>query len=126
MKEKVEKYLALKEAEEQARSARIIAEEAIIAEIGCPEEGSKTHDVDGYKVTVTQRISRKLDEKAYALISASIPEELRPVQYVEVAKVDDRGCRWLAENQPGYWNILADCITEKPGKPGVKVQKVKA
>jgi len=99
MKEKIEAYLAAKAAEQDANKLRLEAEKALIE----------------------QRISRKLDKKAYALIVDSIPKSVRPVEFVETLKVDDRGCRWLAQNEPGLWQLLSTAITEKPMKIGVKV-----
>lgn len=119
-------YIAAKQAENAAKKARIDAEESIINLIDdIPAEGSKTIELDGHKVTVTQRISRKLDYKAYAMIVDSIPESIRPVEFVETPKVDDKGCLWLAENEPGYWQILSKAIIEKPMKIAIKVQEVK-
>ncbi len=126
MKEKIKRYLAAKSAEDAAYKARVAAEEAIVALMpdAVPEEGSKTVDVDGYKVTLTQRISRKLDEKAYALIADAIPSAVNPVAEVKAYKVDDAGCRWLKANEPGLWTVLSGALTEKPQKLGLKVQKV--
>lgn len=126
MKEKIKKYLAAKAAEDAARDSRIAAEEAIVALMpdSVPDEGSKTVEADGYKVTLTQRISRKLDEKAYALIADAIPSAVNPVAEVKAYKVDDAGCRWLKANEPGLWTVLSGALTEKPQKLGVKVQEV--
>ncbi len=123
MKEQISRYLAAKEAEDLARDDRIEAEEAIIALLpdDVPEEGSKTVESDGYKITLTQRISRKLDEKAYALIADAIPAEINPVTKVETYKIDDAGCRWLKANEHGFWTVLSKAMSEKPQKLGVKV-----
>jgi len=128
MKELITAYLAAKKAECAANKERIKAEEAILAAVApedIPTEGSTTIGTEGYKLTITQRISRKLDEKAYAMIAESIPERLRPVNYVEVAKIDDAGCRWLRDNEPGLWQVLSAAITEKPARIGVKVTEEK-
>ena len=126
MKEEISRYLAAKQAEEQARDARIAAEEVLVALLpdAVPEEGSKTVDADGYKVTLTQRVTRKLDEKAYALIEDAIPAGVNPVSRVETFKVDDAGCRWLKANEPGLWTVLSKALSEKPQKIGVKVMEV--
>lgn len=128
MRELITAYLMAKAAEENANKLRIKAEEAILAALDpadIPTEGTHTIGADGYKLTITQRVSRKLDEKAYAMIADSIPERLRPVAYVETAKVDDAGCRWLRDNEPGLWKVLSAAITEKPAKIGVKVTEEK-
>jgi hypothetical protein len=126
MKNEIAAYIAAKAAEDAATEARIKAEEALIALIGdVPDEGSKSVDIDGHKVTLSQRVSRKLDERQWVLIRDEIPEGLSPVSIVETYKLDDAGCRWIRENEPGLWKLLSKAITEKPMKVGVKVQEKK-
>lgn len=113
-----------KRKEDESRLARIEAEEAIIKALGgTPIEGTATHNVGGYKVKVEQRINRKIDERKYHAIKDEIPEALRPISIVETLKIDTAGLRWLKENEPGYWKILADAITETPAKPSVKIEE---
>jgi hypothetical protein len=127
MRKEIQEYLAAKAAEQQANEARIAAEQRLLMLLDeLPDEGSKSLVVDGYKITASQRISRKLDEKAYTLIKDEIPEGLSPVVVVETYKVEDKGCRWLKDNEPGLWALLSRAITEKPMKIGVKVDEVKA
>ena len=128
MQEKIQAYLAAKSAEEQAIALRVAAEEGIIDLLrdNIPEEGSRAVEADGYKITITQRISRKLDEKAYAVVRHAIPEGLDPIKEAKTFKIEDSGCRWLKENEPGLWQLLASAITEKPQKIGLKVQEVKS
>jgi hypothetical protein len=126
MKNEIAAYIAAKAAEDAATEARIKAEEALIALIGeVPEEGSNSVDIDGHKVTLSQRVSRKLDERQWVLIRDEIPEGLSPVSIVETYKLDDAGCRWIRDNEPGLWKLLSKAITEKPMKVGVKVQEKK-
>ena len=126
MKEQIARYLAAKEAEDRANEARLKAEAELVALIDDkPEEGSRTIDADGYKIVLTQRVSRKLDEKAFALIADAIPHGVCPVARVESYKVDDAGCRWLKANEPGLWTVLSKALTEKPQKLGVKVMEAK-
>ena len=51
-----------KEVESDATEARVAIERQIIDQLGLPDEGSKTSDAGAYKVTVAQKINRKLDE----------------------------------------------------------------
>ena len=87
-----------------------------------PAEGSKTHTLDGYKVTVTARMNRRIDAKKWHAIREGIPRTMWPVK--EKLEADPRGCRYLAENQPDVWAIVAAAITETPGKPGLEVREV--
>lgn len=112
-------------ADEQAANAqRVDIETRIIAITGKPAEGSLTVTTDTNKVTIKQGITRTLDERAYALIVDKIPEGIRPVTWEQKAKVDAAGVRWLQENEPGYFKLLATALTEKPGKPSIVVEAV--
>lgn len=112
-----------KEIESSATEARVAVERQIIEQLGLPDEGSKTNDAGNFKVTITQKINRKLDEKKWLTILDKIPEHLRPVKIVETYKLEDAGVRYLKVNEPGYFRIMAAAIEEKPAKPSVKVEE---
>lgn len=113
-------------ADEQAANAqRVDIEARIIALTGKPAEGSLTVKTDTNKITIKQGVTRSLDERAYALIVDQIPERIRPVTWEQKPKVDAAGVRWLQENEPGYFKLLATALTEKPAKPSVSVEAIK-
>jgi hypothetical protein len=37
--------------------------------------------------------------------------------------VDAKGVKYLKDKHPETWAIVATAITERPGKPGVKVER---
>ena len=41
-----------------------------------------------------------------------------------VPKADAKGMKYLADNEPTLWAIIAEAFTTKPGKVGVKVEKL--
>ena len=41
-----------------------------------------------------------------------------------VPKADAKGMKYLADNEPTLWATIADAFTTKPGKVGVKVEKL--
>jgi hypothetical protein len=114
--------IAAKDAEVKAGDDRVAIERQILQLTGVPDEGAATTECDGYKVKVDQRIIRKVDDKAYALIVDQIPEAVRPITYVETAKVDTKGLRWLRDNEPGLYKLVCTALEEKPAKPAVKVE----
>lgn len=117
--------LVLAKAQEQAHEKhRIGIEQKILALTGLPDEGSKTVEAGRYKLRVAQKINRKLDDRAWSLIKDKIPEQIRPVRVEEVFKLEDAGVRWLRDNEPGYFALLAQAMTEKPAKPSVIVEEV--
>lgn len=116
--------LDAKAREDKAREERIAVEQDILTLTGVPEEGSATTDAPGFKIRVEQKITRKLDDKAWALVVDQIPEAVRPVTTVVEFKIDSKGVRWLKEKEPGYYKMLCSAMTEKPNKPSVKVEVV--
>lgn len=116
-------WIEAKNEEKKANRKRIELEGELIALLGMKTEGSQTHDLDGFKVVITGKLNRKLDVNAYREIMETIPSDLCPVRVVEEYKIEDAGCRWLSENKPEVWGILAKAITTTPAKPSVTVTR---
>jgi len=106
--------------ENRIRDARVKVEEEIIAITGAKDEGSQTHEAGEYKVTVTGKLTRTIDTEKWRAIEPGIPEALRPVQYRPV--LDNKGLRWLQDNEPEIYAEIAPAITTKPAKTGVTVK----
>lgn len=113
-----------KDKERAATADRIRIEGDIIAITGLPDEGSKTVDAGRFKLTVAQRINRTLDERAWALVADKIPAALSPIHWKQVPAIEAVGVRWLRDNEPGYFRLLASAMTEKPAKPSVTLEEV--
>jgi hypothetical protein len=114
--------LSAKADENLANERRVAIEREIIAITGLPDEGVSTTTTGEYKIKVEQKINRKIDPKAYALIVDQIPDAVRPVRVVEELKVETAGVRWLKDNEPGYYKLLCQAMTETPAKPSVKIE----
>lgn len=117
-----ETWLDAKHEEDKAREARIEAENKLVSLFGCKDEGSQTHKSDGYKVTITGRINRTIDEAAWDSVSDRVPVNLSPIKYKP--QIDNRDLKYLQDNEPAIYRIVCEAITAKPGKPGVKVERV--
>ena len=115
-------WLKAKADEDASKARRIEIEEAIVAQLGKREEGSKTHDLNTYKITITGVINRTLDKAVWETIKDQIPEKLRPVTYVP--KLDTAGVKWLQTNDPNTYRLVAKALTIKPGKTNVKVTAI--
>lgn len=113
-------WLDAKRAENAANKRRIEIEEQLAQALDVPSEGSKSHKLDAYKVTLTQPVTRKLDEDIWAKVSGLIPEALRPVKVK--LEADAAGCKYLANNEPDMWKKIAKAFEARPGKIGVKVE----
>ena len=112
-------WLDAKAAEDAARTQRVGIEEAIIARLGSREEGAQTHDLGDFKATITGVVNRTLDKQTWESIKERIPTDLRPVKYEP--KLDVVGVKWLRDNNPSIYKLVAKAITVKPGKTSVKV-----
>jgi hypothetical protein len=115
-------WLDAKRAENAANAARIKIEEELAQALDVPDEGSKTHKIDGFKVTLTQPVTRKLDVALWEKVKQHISPEMAPVKVK--LEADATGCKWLATNDAKTWRKIAPAFETKPGKVGVKVEEV--
>lgn len=106
--------------EENARDHRLRIEQEIIELTGHKEEGSQTHKAGDWKVTVTGKLTRKLDADKWAEIEPSIPEAMRPV--IHKPTLETKGLRYLENNEPEIFARIAKAIETKPAKPAVTVK----
>lgn len=121
----VDKWIEQKRAEEEAAKRRVAIEEAIIARTGERDEGAQTHELaDGRKLTVTAKITRTVDEALWRQVESQVPAELRPVQWVQSAKLDTKGLHWLIENCPEVYAVVARALTAKKAKSSISVKAV--
>lgn len=118
-----ELWLEAKQAETACANYRVMLDLALEHQLLTKPEGSQSFNFGDLKVEVKGVIYRKVDEKKWREIQSKIPADLSPVEWVETAKVSDKGCRYLAENEPALWALCASAITVKPGKTGVKVER---
>lgn len=106
-----------KMAEKEAEAKRIALEEELVAVLGKRDEGSKTHTVGDYKVTITGRVSRKIDWEQFDNLSHKIPENLWPVKRA----LDETGVKYLANNEPQLYKVLSQALTVAPAKTTVSI-----
>ena len=111
-----------KDTETAAAHQRRQIEGQIVALTGCRDEGSQTHTAEHWKITITGRINRTLDREKWSEIRDQIPPHLRPVK----ESLDDAGVKWLRDNEPDLYSLIAQAVTAKPGKPGVQIKPVEA
>jgi hypothetical protein len=115
-------WLEAKRAENAANAARIKIEEQLAEALDVPDEGSKTHKIEGFKITLNQPVARKLDAVIWEKVKQHISPEMAPVKVK--LEPDATGCKWLAANDAKTWRKIASAFETKPGKVGVKVEEV--
>ena len=115
-------WLDAKRDENKAAKQRIEIEDQIVALTGKKDEGSQTHDATGFKVTVTGKISRKMDWDKWELVKTQISPHLHPVKFKP--ELDDKGVKYLQANEPDIYKLLP--IEVKPAKTAVEVKAVQS
>lgn len=115
-------WMSIKSKKKELDSQLLDVEKAMMENIQVPEEGSKTTNVEGYKIVAKGVVNRRLDVDKWDEIREQIPEALRPVKYKP--SLDEAGVKWLRNNEPEIYTTLAGCITSKPGKTGFTITKV--
>jgi hypothetical protein len=104
--------------EHLATAARIKAEDELAYAIGNDKiEGSKTFKNDQVSISVTNRLTRKLDYAAYKKIRDQIPEGCDFVEYQP--KINLAKLRHIEATMPA---LAAQCITTKPAKSSIRAE----
>jgi len=116
----VQGIIDAKNAEDAAKKQRIELEEELVNLVGKKDEGSQTHKIGDYKVTITGKLTRSLDKKVWADIEQSIPHALRPVEYKP--SLDTKGLKYLEDNEPEVFRTVSSAVTVKPAKTAVSIK----
>lgn len=113
---------------EKAANADRVALEAELLEamerfqlIEPKKEGSKTVTVENYKVKVTWKLNRKAVAGGIEKIQALGLEELTPVKVKH--ELDEKGLKYLQDNDPEVYARVAKFVETKPAKPAVEVTR---
>lgn len=115
---------AAKIAEVIAIEARIAAEQDVIRLMPTRTEGRVTERGLHYRATVTYGVTRSIDAAALESVRAKVPAALfeQAVEYRPALKL--AGVRYLQNNEPATYAVLAEAITAKPAKPAVRVEPI--
>lgn len=117
----VAELIAAKADEARANKNRVAIEEKLIARLGNKPEGATTTELsNGMKITVTGKMSYKADMDMLMQLAGELPANLRPIK-TEV-KLDETGAKYLRNNEPEVWAMLAPAITIKPAKTSVEIK----
>ena len=115
-------WLDAKKAEAVANKKRVGIEEQIVLLTGKRDEGSQTVDASGYKITVTGKVTRKMDWDKWKTVKAQIHPNLWPVK--SKPELDEKGVKYLQANEPEIYALLP--IEVKTAKTAIEVKAVEA
>ena len=115
-------FVEAKRLEDQAKKRRLEAEERVLALVPPKEEGSQTIQVGDFHLTVTGALNYKcgdLQALDKACADARFGPNLVPIK--TKVELDATGCKWLRQNEPSLWDVVAKHVTVSPAKAAMKV-----
>ena len=110
-------WMDAKNEEIAANKRRIEIEEELLSFLTSKTEGSESHQIGPYKVTLTGRLNRKVDWDM--LPKLGIPEDMLPLKHKP--ELDLKGLRYLESNEPETYKIFSRAMTVEPAKTSVTV-----
>lgn len=107
--------------DEDAANARRLAIEQQMCELEPPkEEGARTIELaSGAKLTLTGKLTYKVDLPKLQELALKLPEASRPLK--TETKADESGLKYLRAKEPALWALIAPAVEVKPAKTAVKV-----
>jgi len=112
-------WMDAKNEETAANKRRIEIEEELLSFLTSKIEGSESHQIGPYKVTLTGRLNRKVD---WELVKAlGVPDAISPVKYKP--ELDLKGLRYLESNEPETYKLFCKALTVEPAKTSVTVTR---
>jgi len=112
-------YYAAKEIEAKAVEKRRALGMQIAELLRHESESSKTYAADGWTITVKAPVTRSMNWKAWATVNEAIHPDLWPIETKTV--LSETGVKWLMNNEPEIYKILAEALTVKPAAVSVTV-----
>ena len=116
-------YMAAKKMVEEATKLLDECKQELVDMLGVPDEGSKTHRLQGFKVELKGVVNRKVDWDVLDAVCAEIERQeaffTAPIKIKR--ELDETEVKRLFREQPGVYARIAKGITATPGKTGVTV-----
>lgn len=118
-------YQQAKAAEDQARNARLAAEEHLIDLVGLKgDEGTKTAKTAWYKVSTVAKLTHSLNREKAGEIRGQFDEETFYSVFVPDMKLSVSALKKLATANPDLYRIACQAVASKPAKASVKVELI--
>lgn len=117
-------YQEAKAAEDEARNARLAAEERLVELVGLKEEGTITHKTAWYKVSTIGKLTRTLIQGGLQSLREAIGDGLFDTIVQYEPKLSLKGLRACESANPEAYHLVARAIVTKPAKAAVKVELI--
>lgn len=109
-----------KQVEANANAARIEVEGKILDLVEIKKDGSKTYNENFYKVVVKEPVNRTVDLEVYKKLGLKLGQK-DPV--LMKPSLDTKKYKALGEFDPKLFKKFQKCVTSKPGKVQVSVER---
>lgn len=110
-----------KQREEAARNDRVAIEQQIIDLHPAKEEGAVTvHTAAGNNITLTGKLTYKVDIEKLTALTGSWPADIRPLK--TKVEADETKLKALRNDVPKLWAEIAAAVETKPAKTGVAIK----
>lgn len=110
-----------KDKEDAAKAERIDIEEKLLKLHPAKEEGSESFSTPrGAKITLTGRVTYKVDIDKLTSITAGWPDDLRPIK--TKVEADETRLKAIRAEAPKLWADIAPAVETKPAKTGVSIK----
>ena len=107
--------------EDAARERRIDIENEILRAHPAREEGAETiKTAGGARITLTGKLSHKVNVTALQSLVATWPADLQPIKIKTEA--DEGKLKAIRRDAPDMWAKIAPAVTVKPAKTGVSIE----
>lgn len=121
----LDELVLAKKAESSANKVRVALEEELIKIVGYDKvEGAQTFSFDEYKVTITGKLNRKVEDVQalhMACIDLKLSPDLHPIR--TRVEVDQTALRYLAHNEVEIFAKLAKFVVTEPAKTAVSISR---
>lgn len=115
-------WLLHKSAEQSAQAARRAVEDELIKLIDRRDEGTSKRKAGRAEIAAQFGVTYSVDADALARIADQVPPEIQKRVIRWKPAVDARELKYLRNNEPQIYAVLAQAIEAKPGRPTFTVK----
>jgi hypothetical protein len=113
-----------KRVEREATARRHAAEEQIRSLIDGEPESTAREQTPNFTIKVERKVTRSWDTDTLSAVYAEIPEAIRERLIRTKYEVEVRELRYIENNEPAVYAIIAAALVTKPSKPAVTVEPI--
>lgn len=113
-----------KNGEKAANARRLEIEKEMVSILGSKVEGAETHEGMSLAITITGTLNRKVDDEKLAEVFPLIPEAIRARLFKVEPKLVMSELRYIENNEPAVYKLVAAAITTTPAKPAVAIKSL--